>query len=307
MKKIFVLLSLLIGFKSYAQNSDEALLRASYDFIHIVDTNFRDKPRTEKMLLVVGKNASVYTSYDKINLDATRRKMVEEQMKNQDGRTNMNINLSNPNFKPTTNIDYFSFANEGKFYVKERLMNNYLIEEPMPTFNWKIETDTASYGGLVCQKATANYKGRNWIAWFASDLPFSTGPWKLNGLPGLILQAYDDKKEVQFLFTGLEKVITTPNDKKEEETLGTRVIIMGAGSKTDYMGALITIPKDAIKTTRKEFEKLKQAQKDDPEGFMKTQMASMGMSGDFKMTRSTNTSNLKLPVMNNPIELPESK
>ena len=306
MKKTYLLLVFLLSLKCYAQKPDQALLRARYEFIHVLDTNFKDQPRTENMLLVIGKNASIYTSYDKINRDVAMKKQIEEQIKNQEGSANMKIDIIKVGFKPTTNIDYFSFANEGKFFVKERLMNNYLIEEPLPIFNWKIETDTASFGGFVCQKATAYYKGRNWIAWFASDLPFSTGPWKLNGLPGLILQAYDDKKEVQFLFNGLEKVIASPKENKEDVGIGTEIVMMG-GSKFDYMGSEIALPKDAIKTTKKDFEKLKQAQKDDPEGFMKTQMASMGMTGDFKMTRSSNTPNLKMPVMNNPIELPENK
>lgn len=306
MKKTYLLLVFLLSLKCYAQKPDQALLRARYEFIHVIDTNFKDQPRTENMLLVIGKNASIYTSYDKINRDVAMKKQIEEQIKNQEGSANMKIDIIKVGFKPTTNIDYFSFANEGKFFVKERLMNNYLIEEPLPIFNWKIETDTASFGGFVCQKATAYYKGRNWIAWFASDLPFSTGPWKLNGLPGLILRAYDDKKEVQFLFSGLEKVIASPKENKEDVGVGTKIVMMG-GSKFDYMGSEISLPKDAIKTTEKDFEKLKQAQKDDPEGFMKTQMASMGMTGDFKMTRSSNTPNLKMPVMNNPIELPENK
>ncbi|OAQ42327.1 hypothetical protein A5893_04245 [Pedobacter psychrophilus] len=304
MKKIYLLLVCLIGLKCFAQQPDIALLRANYNYVHIIDTNFKEQPRKEEMLLVIGKNASIYTSFDKINRDIAMKKQVEEQMKNQEGSNNMKINVSSLGYRPTTNVDYFTFASEGKFFVKERLINNYLIEEPIPVFNWSIEKDTMSIGGFLCQKATANFKGRNWIAWFASDLPFSTGPWKLNGLPGLILEAYDDKKEVQFLFNNLEKVIAALKEK-EETDLKNKVMIMGS-DKFDYMGSDISLPKEGIKTSRKDFEKLKQAQKDDPQGFAKTQMAAMGMSGDIRISSVSNskTGGAKVPVMNNPIELP---
>ena len=45
--------------------------------------------------------------------------------------------------------------------------------------------------GYVCQKATCSFRGRDFIAWFAMDLPVRDGPWKFGGLPGLILKVYD--------------------------------------------------------------------------------------------------------------------
>jgi hypothetical protein len=56
-----------------------------------------------------------------------------------------------------------------------------------------------------CQKASCRYRGRDYIAFFCSDIPFNYGPWKLNGLPGLILEAYDTKSEISFKFSNLAK------------------------------------------------------------------------------------------------------
>lgn len=44
--------------------------------------------------------------------------------------------------------------------------------------------------GLVLNKATCSYGGRKYIAWYAKSLPYSFGPFKLHGLPGLIIEAY---------------------------------------------------------------------------------------------------------------------
>lgn len=80
------------------------------------------------------------------------------------------------------------------------------VDEPLPKIDWKLEADTKNIGGFSCQKASCFFKGRYYTAWFAERLAFSDGPWKLQGLPGLILEAYDDKNEVVFQFDFFEKI-----------------------------------------------------------------------------------------------------
>lgn len=77
-------------------------------------------------------------------------------------------------------------------------------KEPLPKINWKIKDVTKKIEGILVQKATCKFRGRNYIAWFALEIPIPLGPWKLNGLPGLIIEAYDTNKELLFLFKKLE-------------------------------------------------------------------------------------------------------
>ena len=56
-------------------------------------------------------------------------------------------------------------------------------------FDWTLEDETMTVCGYTCRKATARFRGRTWTAWYAEELPVNAGPWKLYGLPGLILRA----------------------------------------------------------------------------------------------------------------------
>ena len=76
--------------------------------------------------------------------------------------------------------------------------------EPLGEIQWEISDSTKSVLGYDCIKATANYHGRNWTAWFAPDIPLQEGPWKLTGLPGLILEASESTGQHSFVATGLE-------------------------------------------------------------------------------------------------------
>ena len=89
-------------------------------------------------------------------------------------------------------------------------MDDYLIQGSLPAIDWTISSDTATFGGLHCQKATSHFKGRDYIVWFCPDLPVHAGPWKLNGLPGVIVDAHDTKNEVVFTFDGVEKTVPSP-------------------------------------------------------------------------------------------------
>lgn len=55
--------------------------------------------------------------------------------------------------------------------------------------DWELLDGSEIIAGMECRKARANFRGREWIVWYAQDIPYSAGPWKLGGLPGLILKA----------------------------------------------------------------------------------------------------------------------
>lgn len=81
---------------------------------------------------------------------------------------------------------------------------NWTIEEDIEKPVWKILRNTKTILGYECIEATTSYRGRTWIVWFTPEIPISDGPWKLWGLPGLILCAKDSKQHYSYTIQGIE-------------------------------------------------------------------------------------------------------
>lgn len=69
---------------------------------------------------------------------------------------------------------------------------NYSYHEPLPLpMKWEETLKTDTICGYLCQQAVCTFRGRTWTVWYAPEIPVPYGPWKLEGLPGLILKAED--------------------------------------------------------------------------------------------------------------------
>lgn len=95
-----------------------------------------------------------------------------------------------------------------------------VVKEKLPDFGWQITQEKKKIEGYECFKAISKpFRGRTYIAWFCPEIPISDGPWKLCGLPGLILEAQDEKGEVKFIAQKVE--LQTENFKVENKLLAT--------------------------------------------------------------------------------------
>lgn len=101
-------------------------------------------------------------------------------------------------FKHIPNKDMLTYT--------DALHNDFFFcyEEDIPTFEWNLAEGDTLILGYPCHKAVCQFRGRQWTAWYTLELPFDNGPWKLGGLPGLILAASESRREFSFLATGLE-------------------------------------------------------------------------------------------------------
>src|SRR5699024_9567020 len=65
------------------------------------------------------------------------------------------------------------------------------VNDMPPSLDWHITDESKEIGGYIAIKAEVIFRGRDFEAWFTPEIPISAGPWKLYGLPGLILEAED--------------------------------------------------------------------------------------------------------------------
>jgi GLPGLI family protein len=67
-------------------------------------------------------------------------------------------------------------------------------------------------GSWEAQKATTEFAGRKWTAWFAEELPFNDGPYKFKGLPGLIVKISDETNSHSMELRGTSKFVQTEEE-----------------------------------------------------------------------------------------------
>lgn len=172
-----------------------------------MDSTNASSKSDDVMMLTIGSQKSTYYSY----LSQFGQRNKEKYLKDIEGSGMSELNFGknlgeiSANFyigKETEIID-IDYAKR-IVYVSNQFPATPSVgyEESLIIPSWKVTNETDTILGQFCQKATTWFKGRQYIAWFAPGIPYQAGPWLLNGLPGLILRAADDKN--QFLFDCFE-------------------------------------------------------------------------------------------------------
>ena len=105
----------------------------------------------------------------------------------------------------------------GQTTVREFIFpHEYEGYEPTPDLAWTLTYDTLTVSGYLCQQATATFRGVAWHVWYTEEIPSSAGPWRLRGLPGLIVKA--ESEAHTFCLAGLRmeaSPITAPEQNPE--------------------------------------------------------------------------------------------
>src|SRR5690606_17029541 len=109
---------------------------------------------------------------------------------------------------------YVSYERESNtsLMVESIGSNYYLVKDQLPHIKWEITNDTKTIMDIDCVKATGYFRGRKWIAWFTTTYPYNIGPLEFQGLPGIIMEVYDESKKFQLAAT--EIAINANSDRK---------------------------------------------------------------------------------------------
>ena len=198
MKKLLSIAMMGLALLSNAQNQ-----KFTYKFISQSDSTQRKNPVNEQLALVVSKEGSVFYSEDKVKSDSILKAKFEAAR----GSGNFNIDMRGMKvgrFGTVINKEYPSY----KTLLKNRIgVNMYEFEEVRKP-DWKITSEKDKIGEWNVQKATANYLGREWEAWFTTDIPIQDGPYVFQGLPGLIVKIADQEQDYTFILEGVKNNFT---------------------------------------------------------------------------------------------------
>ena len=100
----------------------------------------------------------------------------------------------------TTTVGY----PEGKTITLESIPPlQYEVTEDTEMPTWNMVEGSDSVCGYLCQKANGEFRGKTWNVLYTEDIPTAAGPWKLQGLPGLIVYAADDEGIHTFKLIGI--------------------------------------------------------------------------------------------------------
>ena len=216
------------------------------------------------MILDVTDKKSLYRDYLTVSQDSVL-KIEVEKMQKAGVFKDLSKSFQMPKFAYKITKEYPTM----KVNFSERMLNSVFGYNEEPKFNWKISNDKQKIGEYEAQKATTEFGGRKWTAWFTESIPFPDGPYKFFGLPGLIVKIEDAEKNFSW-------VLTANKPLKEFEEL----------SYSEKLSAQFGARNDVTIINRDKFESSFEEYKKDPFASIRAQitpeMKAMKMPGNDK-------------------------
>ncbi|KFF28963.1 hypothetical protein IQ37_08265 [Chryseobacterium piperi] len=195
MKKIYCGILLLNFLVFFAQKiSFKSDIQIIYDLEFRSDSTQAVKSN-ETLCLYIGEKRSVFQAEKKYKVDS----IVASQK--------VTILPSKPMFR-VNNVIFKNLKKSQLTFSEaiDKIVFGY--EEPLD-MKWKLGTDKKTILTYECYKAETTFRGRNYTVWYTKDIAIPDGPYKFAGLPGLILEVYDDKDNFHYK---LLQIINRPKE-----------------------------------------------------------------------------------------------
>ena len=200
------------------EDKEPAILEVHYIKTWVADT-LENRSYTDPMTLRIGKTSAMFYptkmmwADSLLQTDYTLYEKLHREMNP----------LGQSEYKPLGGMEreyLFRNINDGETMIYRVIAGeHYSYTEPTEMPIWQIQSETKELLGYSCQLASCDFRGRTWYAWFSTDIPINEGPWKLFGLPGLVLEAWDSKKHYAYKAVGLYT--------KNLQSVGIRLYISG--------------------------------------------------------------------------------
>lgn len=172
-------------------------VRVTYDYRYKIDSTDLKTITSEIMILDVSKNQSIFISSAKYEYDSlANAKNFSQKIHNA-----LPFALDKSKVKEYVTKDYLSH----KVLLHTQVGSQSYVVPEQKKLEWTVLNDMKNIRGINVQKATSMYLGRKWTAWFSNEFAIQDGPYKFMGLPGLILELYDDNFQHHFSMLGILK------------------------------------------------------------------------------------------------------
>ena len=198
---ITILFMCFVAIAAMAQTAD---IEVSYEAHHPNLRNGKDDLTSQYILLANSNESKFYSP---------KTEYVDSLNSTPDGKAKLNEMTRNAYLGgklddiPRSDGSYYVVKSGNKYtYYDNSGLEKYVYDEPVIEMKWDVvEDSTKNILGYECMMATVDYHGRKWTAWFSHEIPVIAGPWKLAGLPGLILEATANGNQYSFIATGIQQ------------------------------------------------------------------------------------------------------
>jgi len=174
----------VIFFIFFCGNAQEKFGFVEYQIVKNIDVKIK---KTGQLFFT--KDYSYFVEKN-LNLDSLNQNLPE-RIRRLFPNTERNLSGSDEEFC------FFDIINNKLLFSEFVVDELYTIKENK-RFKWQIQKETKQIGNFSCRKAIGDFRGRKYIAWYTEDYGVSYGPWKSNGLPGLIIELFDEDKLIHF-------------------------------------------------------------------------------------------------------------
>ncbi len=198
---IITIIALFAIFDVSAKKKKEcphAEIKVSYDYPHKhLKTDAKAYDTEHKMLLLANSGYSKFFSpvteyYDSLNSTPSGKTIFNKMMS---VGVKKAIETGDHSYVPTNQGSLYVFKNSADstvtVYDQAGMFDHGYYSAPLAEMVWEVGDSVKNVLGYECIIAETDYHGRHWTVWFTPEIPIQDGPWKLCGLPGLILEAYE--------------------------------------------------------------------------------------------------------------------
>ncbi|NJN35110.1 MAG: GLPGLI family protein [Saprospiraceae bacterium] len=190
---------------------------AIYGQKYLVEYSIFANGKVKNALLYVDSNQSYYKEFSikskAITTPLAKENEVVGDAMNQVEQRRASEGKEDRKNKSSIMIRHFS-AEKTVQYVENHTQKLYSVKDDEAIVKWQIVNEERKINNYTCQKALGDFRGRNYTVWFTKQIGIKGGPWKLAGLPGLILEAISSDGLYRFEFKILEKVTQLPEKLK---------------------------------------------------------------------------------------------